>query len=122
MVFMETSIIGVALPKMHAVLGFSPSEPLVGLQRLRHRLGQPLVSGGKISDVFNARWVFSTGSGVLFGGSFVVGLAGNPAVELVGRAVLSAISPVQGADSALIAPSALCPVVHALRIQPEGTH
>ena len=38
MVIMDTSIIGVALPEIRTDLGFGAERPLVGLQRLRHRL------------------------------------------------------------------------------------
>jgi EmrB/QacA subfamily drug resistance transporter len=100
MVIMDTSIIGVALPKMQADLGFSPENLSWVFNAYVITLGGLLLLGGKLSDVFGARRVFSAGWVVLIGGSLVAGLAATPAVELVGRAI-------QGTGSALIAPSAL---------------
>lgn len=100
MVIMDTSIIGVALPRMQAELGFSQENLSWVFNAYVVALAGLLLLGGKLSDVLGARRVFSAGWAVLLGGSLVAGLAGNVEVELVGRAV-------QGAGSALIAPSAL---------------
>ncbi|MCW2765474.1 MAG: putative transporter [Nocardioides sp.] len=100
MVIMDTSIIGVALPKMQADLGFSPENLSWVFNAYVVALGGLLLLGGKLSDVLGARRVFGAGWVVLIVGSLVAGLAGNVEVELVGRAL-------QGAGSALIAPSAL---------------
>jgi EmrB/QacA subfamily drug resistance transporter len=100
MVIMDTSIIGVALPKMQADLGFSPENLSWVFNAYVIALGGLLLLGGKLSDVLGARRVFSAGWVVLIAGSLVAGIAGSPAVELAGRAL-------QGAGSALIAPSAL---------------
>ncbi|WAX57770.1 MFS transporter [Jatrophihabitans cynanchi] len=99
-VIMDTSIIGVALPRMREDLGFSPD----GLQWVFNAFviafGGLLLLGGRLSDLLGARRVFSAGWGILLAGSVVSALAGSTGVELVGRAV-------QGAGSALIAPAAL---------------
>ncbi|HET7736877.1 MAG TPA: MFS transporter [Nocardioidaceae bacterium] len=100
MVIMDTSIIGVALPKMQADLGFSPEGLSWVFNAYVVAFGGLLLLGGRLSDVLGARRIFSAGWAVLAVGSLVAGFAGNPATELVGRAV-------QGAGSALIAPSAL---------------
>ena len=100
MVIMDTSIIGVALPKMQAELGFTPENLSWVFNAYVVALGGLLLLGGKLSDVFGARRVFTAGWSVLLVGSLVAGLAGNVETELVGRAM-------QGAGSALIAPSAL---------------
>ncbi|KRA38597.1 MULTISPECIES: MFS transporter [unclassified Nocardioides] len=100
MVIMDTSIIGVALPRMQAELGFSQENLSWVFNAYVVALAGLLLLGGKLSDVLGARRVFSAGWAVLLGGSLVAGLAGNVEIELVGRAV-------QGAGSALIAPSAL---------------
>ena len=100
MVIMDTSIIGVALPKMQADLGFSPENLSWVFNAYVIALGGLLLLGGKLSDVLGARRVFSAGWVVLMAGSLVAGLAGNVGVELAGRAV-------QGVGAALIAPSAL---------------
>lgn len=100
MVIMDTSIIGVALPQMQADLGFSPEHLSWVFNAYVVAFGGLLLLGGKLSDVLGARRVFASGWVVLAIGSLVAGLAQSATVELVGRAV-------QGAGSALIAPSAL---------------
>ena len=100
MVIMDTSIIGVALPKMQADLGFSPENLSWVFNAYVIALGGLLLLGGKLSDALGARRVFSAGWVVLIAGSLLAGLAGSPSAELAGRAI-------QGAGSALIAPSAL---------------
>jgi EmrB/QacA subfamily drug resistance transporter len=100
MVIMDTSIIGVALPEMQDDLGFSPQDLSWVFNAYVVAFGGLLLLGGRLSDLFGARRVFSIGWAVLAGGSLLAGLASTPAVELVGRAV-------QGAGSALIAPAAL---------------
>ncbi|RNL62382.1 MFS transporter [Nocardioides marmoriginsengisoli] len=100
MVIMDTSIIGVALPEMQADLGFTPQNLSWVFNAYVVALGGLLLLGGKLSDVLGARRVFSAGWVVLLVGSVLAAVATNPAVELIGRAV-------QGAGSALIAPSAL---------------
>ncbi|WP_248581084.1 MFS transporter [Nocardioides sp. InS609-2] len=100
MVIMDTSIIGVALPQMQADLGFSQENLSWVFNAYVVALGGLLLLGGKLADLFGARRMFSLGWVVLLAGSAIAGAAGNVEVELIGRAV-------QGAGSALIAPSAL---------------
>ncbi|MCZ2825862.1 MULTISPECIES: MFS transporter [unclassified Modestobacter] len=100
MVIMDTSIIGVALPKMQADLGFDPQDLSWVFNAYVIAFGGLLLLGGRLSDLFGARRVFTTGWVVLAVGSIVAGLANGVAVELTGRAI-------QGAGSALIAPAAL---------------
>lgn len=100
MVIMDTSIIGVALPEMQHDLGFTPQGLSWVFNAYVVAFGGLLLLGGRLSDLYGARRIFTTGWAVLAVGSLVAGLAGNVPVELVGRAV-------QGAGSALIAPAAL---------------
>jgi len=100
MVIMDTSIIGVALPKMQTDLGFTQENLSWVFNAYVVALGGLLLLGGKLSDVLGARRVFSAGWVVLLAGSLVAGLARNVETELTGRAI-------QGAGSALIAPAAL---------------
>jgi EmrB/QacA subfamily drug resistance transporter len=100
MVIMDTSIIGVALPKMQTDLGFDPQDLSWVFNAYVVAFGGLLLLGGRLSDLFGARRIFSIGWVVLSVGSLVAGLADSVAVELTGRAV-------QGAGSALIAPAAL---------------
>ncbi|KXO96230.1 MFS transporter [Tsukamurella pseudospumae] len=100
MVIMDTSIIGVALPQMQADLGFTQHNLSWVFNAYVIALGGLLLLGGRLSDLFGARRMFATGWLVLLVGSLVAGLATNVGIELTGRAI-------QGAGSALIAPSAL---------------
>src|SRR5215207_886773 len=100
MVIMDTSIIGVALPEMQHDLGFTPQGLSWVFNAYVVAFGGLLLLGGRLSDLFGARLIFSIGWVVLAAGSLLAGFAGNVPVELAGRAV-------QGAGSALIAPAAL---------------
>jgi len=100
MVIMDTSIIGVALPRMQADLGFSQENLSWVFNAYVIAFGGLLLLGGRLSDLLGAKRVFAAGWVVLLVGSVVAGAAGQVWVELTGRAV-------QGVGAALIAPSAL---------------
>jgi EmrB/QacA subfamily drug resistance transporter len=100
MVIMDTSIIGVALPEMQTDLGFTQGDLSWVFNAYVIAFGGLLLLGGRLSDLLGARRVFAAGWAILAAGSLMAGLAGEVWVELAGRAV-------QGAGSALIAPSAL---------------
>ncbi|WP_406287169.1 MFS transporter [Embleya sp. NBC_00896] len=100
MVIMDTSIIGVALPEMRTDLGFSQGNLSWVFNAYVVAFGGLLLLGGRLSDLFGAKRLFSVGWAILGGGSLVAGLAGEVWVELLGRAT-------QGVGAALIAPSAL---------------
>ncbi|MGV9819067.1 MFS transporter [Nocardia xishanensis] len=100
MVIMDTSIIGIALPKMQAELGFSQENLTWVFNAYVIAFGGLLLLGGRLSDLLGARRVFAAGWLTLLVGSVIAGAAGNVATELIGRAV-------QGGGAALIAPSAL---------------
>lgn len=100
MVIMDTSIIGVALPRMRTDLGFSQGTLSWVFNAYVVTFAGLLLLGGKLSDIVGARNVFAGGWIVLIVGSIIAGSAGTASLELAGRAV-------QGAGSALIAPSAL---------------
>ncbi|WP_330185494.1 MFS transporter [Nocardia sp. NBC_01503] len=100
MVIMDTSIIGVALPKMQGALGFSQENLSWVFNAYVVVFGGLLLLGGKLSDILGARRIFQTGWAILGIGSLVAGIASSATVELIGRGV-------QGAGAALIAPSAL---------------
>ncbi len=99
-VIMDTSIVGVALPRMQEELGFSPENLSWVFNAYVIAFGGLLLLGGRLGDVFGARRMFTTGWVVLLAGSAVAGLAGNVGFELIGRGI-------QGAGAALIAPAAL---------------
>lgn len=100
MIIMDTSIIGVALPEIQADLGFSQTGLSWEFNAYVVALGGLLLLGGRLSDLFGARKVFTVGWTVLLAGSVVAAIAGSVGLELAGRAI-------QGVGAALIAPSAL---------------
>jgi EmrB/QacA subfamily drug resistance transporter len=100
MVIMDTSIIGVALPEIRTDLGFGAGDLSWVFNAYVIAFGGLLLLGGRLSDLFGARRVFTAGWAILAGASLVAGLAETTGVEIAARAA-------QGAGAALIAPSAL---------------
>jgi EmrB/QacA subfamily drug resistance transporter len=100
MVIMDTSIIGVALPKIQADVGFTPESLSWVFNAYVVAFGGLLLLGGRLSDLLGAKRIFSAGWAVLAVGSLAAGLADSTGVEIAARAA-------QGAGAALIAPSAL---------------
>ena len=100
MVIMDTSIIGVALPEIQTDLGFAPEGLSWVFNAYVVAFGGLLLLGGRLSDLFGAKRMFTLGWAILAGGSLAAGLAGSAGVEIAARAA-------QGAGAALIAPSAL---------------
>jgi EmrB/QacA subfamily drug resistance transporter len=112
MVIMDTSIIGVALPEIQRDLGFDQNSLSWVFNAYVIAFGGLLLLGGRLSDLFGARRVFTAGWTVLLAGSVVAGLADAIWVELVGRAV-------QGIGAALIAPAALTLLMMLFGAQPK---
>ena len=100
LVIMDTSIIGVALPDMQESLGFSPSSLSWVFNAYVIALGELLLLGGKLSDLFGARRIFAAGFTILTAASLAAGLASSAGAEIAARAA-------QGVGAALIAPAAL---------------
>ena len=100
LVIMDTSIIGVALPDIQQALGFSQADLSWVFNAYVVAFGGLLLLGGKLSDVYGPRKLFTAGFAVLVVGSLVAGLADSTGIEIAGRAI-------QGAAAALIAPAAL---------------
>jgi EmrB/QacA subfamily drug resistance transporter len=100
MVIMDTSIIGVALPEIQRDLGFTQENLSWVFNGYVVAFGGLLLLGGRLSDLFGAKRMFTLGWAVLAAGSLVAGLADAVWVEIVGRAV-------QGVGAAFIAPAAL---------------
>src|ERR687898_1006536 len=97
---MDTSIIGVALPDIQAALGFSAEGLSWVFNAYVIAFGGLLLLGGRLSDLFGAKRLFTAGWAVLAAGSLAAGHADSTGVEIAARAI-------QGAGSALIVPSAL---------------
>ncbi|HET7305018.1 MAG TPA: MFS transporter [Segeticoccus sp.] len=100
MVIMDTSIVGVALPQMKTDLGFSQASLTWVVNAFLVAFGGLLLLGGRLSDLFGAKKMFSTGWLILLLGSILAALAQTPWLEILARGV-------QGAGAALIAPAAL---------------
>jgi MFS family permease len=100
MVIMDTSIIGVALPKIQVDVGFSPDSLSWVFNASVLAFGGLLLLGGRLSDLYGAKRLFALGWVLLGLGSLGAGLAESVGLEIASRAV-------QGAGAALIAPSAL---------------
>ena len=100
MVIADTSIIGVALPDIRSDLGFSAEDLSWVFNAYVIAFGGLLLLGGRLTDLFGAKRIFTVGWAVLAAGSLAAGLADSNCVEIAARAV-------QGAGSALIVPSAL---------------
>ena len=100
LVILDTSIIGIALPQIQDALGFSET----GLQWVFNAyvvaFGGLLLLGGRLSDHFGARRIFTIGFAVLAGASLFAGLSTSTGALVTGRAL-------QGVGAALIAPSAM---------------
>ncbi len=75
LVIMDTSIIAVALPDIQRALGFSQADLPWVLNAYVIAFGGLLLLGGKLSDVYGPRRLFSVGFALLLGGSLVAGLA-----------------------------------------------
>jgi EmrB/QacA subfamily drug resistance transporter len=99
-VILDTSIIGVALPAIQTQLGFSPGGLSWIFNAYVIAVGGLLLLGGRLSDLFGARRIFSTGFVILTAASLLAGLANSQELLLAGRAL-------QGVGAALIAPAAL---------------
>jgi len=112
MVIMDTSIIGVALPKMGADLGFGPADLSWVFNAYVVAFGGLLLLGGKLSDVFGARRLFLIGFGILTGASILAGAAQTPGVEIAARAL-------QGAGAAFIAPTSLAMLMQLFHHDPR---
>ncbi len=112
MVIMDTSIIGVALPKIQADVGFTPESLSWVFNAYVVAFGGLLLLGGRLSDLFGAKRVFSAGWVVLAAASLAAGLAETTGVEIAARAA-------QGAGAALIAPSALSLLIMLFGSEPK---
>jgi EmrB/QacA subfamily drug resistance transporter len=111
LVILDTSIIGIALPKIDTALGFSSSSLQWVFNAYVIAFGGLLLLGGRLADLLGARRVFAAGFVVLVGGSLLAGLATSEALLISGRAL-------QGTGAALVAPSAMA-IVFRLFTDPK---
>src|SRR3954471_8343668 len=108
LVILDTSIIGVALPKIDAALGFSSSSLQWVFNAYVIAFGGLLLLGGRLADLLGARRVFVGGFVLLVGASLLAGLATSEPMLIAGRGL-------QGAGAALVAPAAMAIVFGLFR-------
>jgi EmrB/QacA subfamily drug resistance transporter len=108
LVILDTSIIGVALPKIDTALGFSSSSLQWVFNAYVIAFGGLLLLGGRLADLLGARRVFVGGFILLVGASLLAGLATSEPILIAGRAL-------QGAGAALVAPAAMALVFGLFR-------
>ena len=95
MVIMYTSIIGVALPKMQHDLGFTPQGLSWVFNAYVVAFGGLLLLGGRLSDLFGARRIFSIGWAVLAVGSWRLLFVVSIPLVLVALMLLERLHPSQ---------------------------
>ena len=110
MVVLDGTIVNVALPHIQRSLGFSGSGLSWVLNIYVLAFGGFLLLGARSGDLLGRRRVFLLGLGVFTLSSMLGGLAADPAMLLVARAL-------QGLGGAMMAPSALSLLTAAF---PEG--
>ena len=112
MVIMDTSIIGVALPKMQADLGFDPQDLSWVFNAYVVAFGGLLLLGGRAGDILGRRRMFIAGILIFTLASFLGGLATSSGWLLAARAL-------QGVGGAIAAPTALALVTTNFAEGPE---
>lgn len=100
MLVLDGTIVTVALPDIHAHLGFSPTSLSWVVNAYILAFGGLLLLGGRAGDILGRRRVLMAGIALFGLASLSGGLAGNEAWLLVSRAV-------QGAGAAIASPTAL---------------
>lgn len=112
MVMMDSAVIQVALPAIKQSLGYSQENLQWVMNAFLIFFGGLLLLGGKLSDLLGHRRMFMFGFSILTVASLLAGLAWNSWVLNIARAI-------QGAGSALIAPSALSIVTLMFATNPK---
>jgi EmrB/QacA subfamily drug resistance transporter len=100
MVFLDVSIVNVALPSIQRSLGMTEGDLQYVVTTYGTVLGGCLLFGGRLADTFGRRRLLQAGLTVFGTASLTAGLAQSPTVLFIARGV-------QGFGSALIAPAAL---------------
>jgi MFS family permease len=113
-VFLDETVVNVALPSIEADLGFSQSSLAWVVNAYILMFGGLLLLGGRIADLFGRRRVFLIGTALFGLASLADGLAGSEGMLLGARAV-------QGIGAALATPAALSLVTALFAPGPERT-
>ncbi|WP_431975810.1 MFS transporter [Micromonospora haikouensis] len=99
-IFLDATIVNVALPSIQRDLGFSEATLTWVVNAYLITAGGLLLLGGRIADLVGRRKVFCLGAGLFAVASATAGLAQNSEVLLAGRSL-------QGVAEALSAPAAM---------------
>src|ERR1035438_7097103 len=110
MVVLDFSIVNVALPSIQRELGFAASAVQWVVTGYAITFGGLLILGCRAADLFGRRRMFVAGLIIFSAASLAGGLAHDPVLLVVSRAV-------QGAGAALVAPAALSLITTGF---PEG--
>lgn len=100
MVFLDETVVNVALPSIKDDLGFSQASLAWVVNAYILMFGGLVLLGGRMADLFGRRRIFLAGTAVFALGSLLDGLAPSQSVLLAARAV-------QGIGAALATPAAL---------------
>jgi hypothetical protein len=100
MATMDASILVVAAPSLRADLAASGAQLQLVVAMYTLAFGALVVTGARLGDVLGHRRAFTTGLGAFTAASLIGGLAPDPAVLIVARAL-------QGAAAALMTPQVL---------------
>jgi EmrB/QacA subfamily drug resistance transporter len=114
MVFLDETVVNVALPSIKGELGFSQSSLAWVVNAYILVFGGLLLLGGRMADLFGRRRIFLIGTALFGVASLVDGLAGSEGMLLGARAV-------QGIGAALATPAALSLVTALFPAGPERT-
>jgi EmrB/QacA subfamily drug resistance transporter len=100
MVFLDETVVNVALPSIKVDLGFSEATLAWVVSVYIVVFGGLVLLGGRAADLFGRRRVFLAGTAVFGAASLLDGLAGSQSMLLAARAL-------QGVGAALATPAAL---------------
>lgn len=112
MVFIDVSIVNLALPSIQAGLGLSDISLNYIVTAYATVLGGLLLLGGRLADAFGRRRMLQAGFVVFALASLASGLAGDGATLIIARGF-------RGLGSALIAPAALAILTNTFPAGPE---
>jgi EmrB/QacA subfamily drug resistance transporter len=100
MVFLDETVVNVALPSIKADLGFSEATLAWVVSVYIVVFGGLVLLGGRVADLFGRRRIFLAGTALFGAASLLDGLAGSQSMLLGARAL-------QGVGAALATPAAL---------------
>jgi MFS family permease len=114
LVVQDYSLVTIALPELRIAMRFSDAglQWVMGAYSLS--FAALLLPAGRLADLYGRRRLFILGATLIAAGSLVAGLAGEPGIVVVGRAV-------QGAGAGVISPAAIALIAAGFRDGPQRT-